>query len=152
MGSTEELSSFALMQQNKQRWEQTNKSFALVDTDHNDAVTLLELRINSSANSSADAQENEVEDHLSARFLAADFDGTGMLSPKEYHCFLHPTEDPRVLPVATMSQIASLDEDKSGGLNLTEFLTFFQNDQMFSKSDTEEDFNLHDANRDGILS
>jgi len=145
--SEEELRSFAHGLKERQRRDHTLTAMRLVDADGSGDVDLAELQaVQRNASSELLAQQAQ-------RFSAADSDENSRLDFAEFHAFVHPELDDRVLAVEVARQLSAFDADGDGLVDFREFeREGAAHSKDFSQEAALEDFELHDSDADGRLS
>jgi len=144
--SSEELRSFAQVIKDKQRLQQSSVLLHHLDRDRTGDVSLAELQ-------AASSNATEARTHQALRFAAADADANGRLGLAEFNAFVHPEIDERVFRVEKDHKFGLYDADASGFIDKKEFLTQSHSVNMadFDEKAAQEDFQLHDSDRDGQL-
>lgn len=145
--SQEELQNFAQRLKDRQRHEQTLAALRVVDADGSNCVDLAELQA-----VKRDASPALLEQQA-RRFAAADSDQDGRLDFAEFHAFVHPELNDKVLAAEVERQMLIFDTNEDGQIDFEEFEREGEsNGKDFSKEAALEDFRLHDSNADGRLS
>lgn len=144
--SFDELHQFAQAIRTKEWWDQTSIIQARADQDGDGLVSLEELRAKNLYSSSNPR-------HQLVRFGAADADGDGALSKEEMHAFLHPELGGKVLQVEVAHLLDRWDAGGDAALDFQEFARMCQAQRDdFDHEGGLEDFGLHDADGNGLLS
>jgi len=138
--SAEELTQFAFRMREQKRLKFTSAALKTLDSDQSGDITAAELSI-----------DLGLSTRESLRFKAADTDGDGILSVKEFHQFTHPEICGEVLRVEAEYSFTQLDEDLNRRVTFDEYKTKAETDVNFSESEAYADFVLHDVDNSGYL-
>jgi len=146
----QELLRFAEEVRERRRWAMTKETMRKRDNDRNGKISKeeVEKELATAYQDAGRAIGKDDAGYLKAKFDAADADKSRELDENEFHVYVHPEVEPKVLEIEVGFQFRIADHDHDGRVSLEEFFAEAErgeDEAEFSREDASADFEVHDT-------